>query len=94
MSECYRFYEALEMGCIPVMIDQYQSYDYTSDHDQQYSPLKEVPWRKGKGVLPFIWVKDVRTFAQIVRRLLQSGSTSELIQMQNDCAEWWEAVKT
>eukprot|EP01041_Mallomonas_annulata_P007154 gene7154-14568_t len=91
MSECYRFYEALEMGCIPVIIDKYSSYDYTSDHIQQYSPLKEVPWHKKE--LPFIWAKDVKTFATITTRLLSEKGSSELIQMQRDCAEWWNAVK-
>ena len=47
--ECYRMYDAFEMGCIVIMIDMYDTWDYTAEHIEQLAPLLEFKWYNSKG---------------------------------------------
>jgi len=42
--ECYRLYDALETGCIPVIIDEFKLKNYLSQHSEQLLPILTFPW--------------------------------------------------
>ena len=91
MLECYRFYESLEMGCIPIIIETFPSFNYTF-FSQQYNILKEdVPWRKYTSNWPFIWAYSLQEFVNIIFNLINDPIA--LDKMQRDSFEWWQNAK-
>lgn len=92
--ECHRFYETLEFGCIPVFVDAYSDFDYTSQFKSWKEKIAEVQWRRGHE-LPFIWARNLKELGEVYDRLLRGGEAGlrELDVMQSDCAEWWVAAK-
>lgn len=92
-SECHRFYESLECGCIPVIIDTYESSDYKWHHHVNLEILKTFGWRKGHE-LPFIWVNDVNTFKMLYEDYLASeDGLRRMDNLQQDVMEWWGSFK-
>jgi hypothetical protein len=49
--ECYRLYDALEAGCVPVIIDDFKLKNYVSQHTEQLRPLLTFPWTNARGQL-------------------------------------------
>lgn len=47
--ECYRMYDAFEMGCIVVVIDAYDMWDYTAEHIEQLTQLLSFTWVNSQG---------------------------------------------
>ena len=47
--ECYRMYDALEVGCIVVMIDQYDNFNYIERYSEQLHPILTFPWTDSRG---------------------------------------------
>lgn len=90
---CDRFYENLECGCIPVIIDAFESFNYKQQFDPWKQHLAGAKWRKGHE-LPFIWAKSVDEFMSIYDNLfLEEGGMARLDAMQRDTMEWWQAAK-
>jgi hypothetical protein len=57
--ECYRLYDALELGCIPVMIDEYDNINYRDRHLEQLHPLLTFPWTDSGGQRVSLWEPGV-----------------------------------
>ena len=92
-SECHRLYESVECGCIPVIIDTYDSFDYKWFHHVNLEILRTFPWRKGTE-LPFIWVENIEQFAAIYTDYLGSqDGLNRLDVLQKDMMEWWDVYK-
>lgn len=53
--ECYRMYDALEVGCIVVMIDQWDNFNYIDRYSEQLFPILNFTWidSSGQTVGPF-----------------------------------------
>ena len=93
-AECFRFYESIEAGCIPLMLNQYHDFNYAAQHEHQYSLLLEAEWgRKG---YPFLWVNDAAELRRVYAELLRSGpeGLARLDAMQADMLVWYDKVKT
>eukprot|EP00746_Dinoflagellata_sp_MGD_P038350 gnl/MRDRNA2_/MRDRNA2_192286_c0_seq1.p1 gnl/MRDRNA2_/MRDRNA2_192286_c0~~gnl/MRDRNA2_/MRDRNA2_192286_c0_seq1.p1 ORF type:complete len:123 (+),score=25.26 gnl/MRDRNA2_/MRDRNA2_192286_c0_seq1:246-614(+) len=88
--ECFRMYEALEAGCIPVIVEQWGSKgldDATGKSVQSaLEPLKAV----SGDVPPFIWVSEASDLRNELS-MYQDGSQRDTLQAQN--MAWWAAAK-
>ena len=93
-AECFRFYESLEAGCIPLMMNLYHDFDYTSQHNHQYSLLLEVPWEK-QGTYPFLWAQDAKDLLRRYNSYMRSGEEGlrALDALQRDMIVWYAKVK-
>jgi hypothetical protein len=49
--ECYRMYDALEVGCIVVMIDQWDNFNYVDRYTEQMFPIMNFSWVDPQGSL-------------------------------------------
>mgnify|MGYP003385183733 CR=1 FL=1 len=49
--ETHRLYDALEVGCIPVVVDRFKSADFTDKNLEQLRPLLTMPWTDSAGRL-------------------------------------------
>ena len=47
--ECYRMYDALEVGCIVVMIDEFNNFNYNERHLEQLAPIFNFSWTDSTG---------------------------------------------
>lgn len=92
-AECFRFYESIEAGCIPLMLDRYPDFDYGDQHRHQYAPLLEA--RPGARY-PFLWAADGQALLADFDALARSGADglAKLDALQSEMLEWYGAVKT
>jgi hypothetical protein len=95
--ECYRMYDALELGCIPVIIDSYKEpmTNYSSLFSTSLEPLRSVRWVDSTGSrtsrLPLLRFPGVDAMNEGLQALILTPSA--LNATATDCALWWEAVK-
>jgi hypothetical protein len=47
--ECYRMYDALEVGCIVVMIDEWDNFNYIDRYSEQMYPILNFTWMDSQG---------------------------------------------
>jgi hypothetical protein len=96
--ECYRMYDALELGCIPVFVDAYNEpmTNYSSLFSTSLEPLRSVRWVDSGGSLtsrmPLLRFPTVDAMNKGLQALVLEPSA--LNATATDCALWWEAVKS
>lgn len=93
--ECYRLYDALELGCIPVIVDVFARFNYTLQHSEQMAPLIEFPWTDTRGSRrigpPFVWTRTVTDLKYELARL--QTVPDEVERIAADSKAWWEQMK-
>ena len=93
-SECHRLYESLECGCIPVIIDAWQHFDYSRQHHTTLEIIGRTFPFKNSTHPPFIWVHDINEFKEVYYSYMNTTSGMErLDDLQNDLMTWWEGTK-
>jgi Exostosin family len=101
--ECFRFYEALESGCIPVVIDEFAGANYTERTWDEIHRLAEVlpithfpawetqhrrwPLRASRAA-PFVWVNKPSDLV-----FIKSLTSSEILALKQETRIWWSATK-
>jgi len=79
-AECYRMYEALDAGCVPVLVNQ-----FGKETSTQYKFL--LGSGGGRGFVPFPWAE---TPSNLKERLSQlRDDESKLDAVQRDTIRWW-----
>jgi hypothetical protein len=79
-AECYRMYEALDAGCVPVLINQ-----FGKETAIQYRFL--LASNGGRGAAPFPWGESP---SDLKARLLQLRDDSEALdRVQRNTMRWW-----
>lgn len=82
-AECYRMYEALDAGCVPILINQFGKETAT-----QYKFLlgaKDVR----RPPPPFPWAESPEMLKDALRRLKADAAALDV--MQSDTRKWWNA---
>lgn len=90
--ECYRMYDALEVGCIVVLIDEYANWNYRGSHLEQLQPLLSFEWTDSSGERVGLvekssgggagagtgvsWMKDDYTVTSTVTRVVSTNETA------------------
>ena len=93
-SECHRLYESMECGCIPVIIDNWQIFDYSRQHHITLEVIGRTFPFKNSTKPPFIWVQNVDEFKEIYNGFMSTAQgMKRLDQLQNDLMTWWEATR-
>ena len=79
-AECYRLYESLEAGCVPVLVDELH-------------PLSAVQHRGllGGAAAPFLHARRADQLAAPLRRL--AADPAALLALRAEVAAWWRGRK-
>ena len=79
-AECYRMYEALDAGCVPLLINQFGN---------PTSPSAAVQYQflMRRGQPPFPWVDSPAELRGEIARL--KSDTGALDMLQHDTTRWW-----
>jgi hypothetical protein len=94
--ECYRFYDALETGCIPLFIDEFLNANYSELLSESMARYSDLRWINADGMsssdLPFIRIRgNVVNMKDEVTKLLKDEQTLTKIAM--NCQLWWNETK-
>ena len=85
MSECFRFYESIESGCIPVVVNSFSAANYRQANLEQFAPLLRL---SGGPNAPFVWVE---TPSDLVHLALLSQEA--IAEKKLELRAWWLDVK-
>lgn len=83
-SECFRYYDAVEAGCIPVLVDVFADANYTVANHAEFQPLLRLAGEPA----PFVWVKSPAEL-----RPLLSKDVAAITDMRRAVADWWQLAK-
>ena len=86
-SECYRTYEAIELGSIPVVEDVSVPESCNNSSDFSYSPYKILKKYKA----PIIYVKNWTN--ELPQILHQYNVISDVIDLRNNLRHWYAVFK-
>jgi hypothetical protein len=91
-AECFRFYESLEAGCIPILLDEFHDFNYGEQHEHQYSLLLEVAWNKTG--IPILWAKTQAELIATYNGYVRSGDEGlrRLDMLQADMMLWYDKM--
>jgi hypothetical protein len=99
-TECHRLYESFECGCLPVLIDSWNIFNYSLSNQMNIQILVETfPWKNTSGsqtpTLPFmIWVRDVEEFKELYHHYVDtSQGLEQLDRLQAQLMVWWDQTK-
>lgn len=81
-NDCFRIYEALEAGCIPVVL--------ASAEHMQVQPSYWHAVFYGDSTMPFV-VAD--SWAEALQKVQDIQNTNKGDEIQNDCQQFWERWK-
>jgi Exostosin family len=100
-AECFRFYEALQFGCIPIIIDDFGTGDdYAMRNWDEYRHLlkfqarRESKWydlfdrRLTAYPVPFIWIERPSSL-----EFINQIRDAECHQLKRESYRWWQTVK-
>ena len=94
-AECYRFYDSLEAGCIPVFIDNYVSANYSTSIAESLLRLEDILWVDVDGYsrhsLPFLRYDNVSSMEEGLNSVLKDSD--HLLAIFLNCQLWWKQVK-
>ena len=95
-AECYRFYDALETGCIPLFIDEFSRTNYSNLFSESMARYGDLIWTNADNVtsneLPFIRIRgNVANMKEELNKLWSDDQT--LTKIAINCQLWWEEMK-
>lgn len=86
-TECYRLYEALETGCVPVVVESFTGATGSS-RDAFILPLTKAA---GGSPPPFLHAEEPRELSGMLRQLALDGALRD--RMQRRTINWWHATR-
>jgi hypothetical protein len=94
-AECYRLYDSLEMGCVPVFVDNYRNSNYSANITESLVRFEDVLWKNKNGqvsrIVPFQRFVDIADMDRGLKALLEDDIRLQTLFM--DCVLWWSAAK-
>ena len=87
-TECYRIYEALSLGSVPVVEDQMTPGTCGNTSTHQEAPLSLLKEHKA----PVVFVKDWRELPEILRNE-ESLTAEQIKQRRAEVLKWYEHFK-
>lgn len=94
-AECYRFYDSLETGCIPVFVDSFRESNYSAVLSESLLRFEDIFWTNPAGnstnKLPFLRFHNIREMEETLTQM--TSNHVELESIFNECRLWWNAVK-
>lgn len=105
-AECFRFYESLQCGCIPVIVDEFSDADYTRRNWHEFKHLLALPASvKSHRIKPARWKLIfnagqtqyqvpffwVKSVAGL--HVLNMLSEADKYELRQESTRWWNCVK-
>jgi len=100
-AECFRFYEALQCGCLPVIIDVFEGADYSRRNWYEFKHLLSINRVKADGQwqsifdaghtqfpVPFFWINNANDL-----QVLNTLSVTDKLHLKLETYAWWGGVK-
>lgn len=94
-AECYRLYDSLEAGCIPVFVDNYINTNYTAILSESLVRFSDISWKDIDGKIsnsvPFLRFPNIREMELNILSLEENPH--KLLSIYENCRTWWEQIK-
>jgi hypothetical protein len=78
--ETGRLFDALEAGCVPVLIDRFKTYDFSRDVQEQLRPLLTFPWTDSSGLRVLLGAADGEPIVKALPEVTSSVATTSSVE--------------